>query len=114
MVHETGQVSGWSGVNDPVLIDGQEVEVGIVADSLVCQSSFTFFLVDDLAHVLDHELSLIYVLLRPQTPSPLHRIEGLGFDVLTFLESLIAALVTNFAVFAVAFVHHHPIQAVCF
>lgn len=105
------QITLGAGVDDGVLIDGQEVEISVVSSGHLFQPFVAFVLVDQLAHVLDDELVALDVLHAAQAPAG-SRFELRDLRVFASLEPLILTELVVVAVGAVALVEQQPIYAV--
>lgn len=90
-IHIPRQITLRAGVDDRVLVDGQEVEISVVSGCHLFQSFVALVLVDQLAHVLDDELVFLDVLCAAQAPAG-SRFELLDLCVLASLEPLILAI----------------------
>lgn len=112
VVHEPGQIAFRTRVDDRILVDGQEVKVGLIVVGRAFQSSLTLLFVNEFADIFDDELTFFYVFERFQTPPGVLCFEGFAQNVLTFFEPLVLTLLSCATQFGIAFDHKSSVDAV--
>lgn len=110
VVHEARIVSLRTGVDDPVLVDGEHVEISDVVLLGVLDPRPALLLINQLSDVLVDKLALLDVPQRDQAPALAGRLDDLGLGVETLGEVLVTAALAAGTHLRVALILQHAVQ----